>query len=88
MTHPNEAGNTPDDGGPAFPVSEEAARGKVAAVYGGMSLRDHYAGLAMQGILANHNACPDRQEHFDNIAVDAIRMADAMIRARATGSPQ
>lgn len=33
----------PDDGGPVYPVSEDAARGKVAGVYGGISIRAHFA---------------------------------------------
>lgn len=41
------------DGGSAFPVSDEAARDKVAAIYGGMTLRDYFAAKVMQGLCAN-----------------------------------
>ena len=35
---------------------------------------------AMQGILSNENSSPTEQRHFDNIAEDSYRMADAMIK--------
>ena len=36
-----------DDVGPAFPVSDEASRGKVASIHGEMTLRDYLAAKAM-----------------------------------------
>ena len=45
----------------------------------GMDLRDYFAGLAMQGMLANSQ----QQEYFDdNIAHLAYSLADAMMKAR------
>jgi hypothetical protein len=42
-----------------------------------MTLRDHYAGLAMQAMFGDH------VRNFDLLAIDAYQMADAMLKARA-----
>ena len=42
-----------------------------------MSLRDHFAGLAMQALQATHKETPD-----ELIAVWAYQQADAMLKAR------
>lgn len=44
-----------------------------------MSLREHYAGLAMQGMLANR----DYNLEFDKHAEVAVKFADALIEALA-----
>lgn len=44
------------------------------------SLRDHFAGLAMQGMLGPNHPYGGRPEEF--ISAVAYRMADAMIAAR------
>lgn len=46
--------NTPSDGGPAFPVLEMTHGGgiKQRCENPGMSLRDWFAGMALQGLLA------------------------------------
>ena len=73
-----------NDGGPAYPVHANHALidGRVVAVHEqGMSLRDWFAGKALQGILANPD-CPERVAD----AVDSSwRIADAMLRAREGG---
>jgi len=46
-----------------------------------MTLRDHYAGLAMQGILAQ--PVSDSYSGWDCIPVDAYKMADAMLKERS-----
>jgi len=43
----------------------------------GLLLRDYFAAQAMQGMLVN-----GAFDKFDHIALDAYRMADAMLRAR------
>ena len=48
--------NEHDDGGPAFPVSPDEARGKVSSVHGGMSLLDYFAGQALAGMLAERGS--------------------------------
>jgi hypothetical protein len=61
-----------NDGGTAFPQ---------ALVYGstGMSLRDWFAGLALQGILAHGSSVGGTPEQW---ASAASLIADAMIEAR------
>lgn len=46
------------------------------------TLRDYFASLAMSGIFASGQAEPEKQEHFDNIAMDSYRIADAMLKQR------
>lgn len=44
-----------------------------------MTLRDHFAGLALQGMLANSQ----QQEYFDdNLTYLAYSLADSMMKAR------
>lgn len=68
-------------GGPAFPVP-----GKVAhydegtfedAPFAGMTLRDYFAGKAMQGLMARIGA---HEAHL--VAHDAYSVADAMLDER------
>ncbi len=64
-----------NDGGPAFPVP-------LAKGWEGMSLRDWFAGRAMQGscsILANPNF---ESIDFESISIRAYLLADEMIKAR------
>lgn len=81
------------DGGLAFPVSDPAwldcrtvEESKRAAA--GMSLRDHFAGKALQGMLANpedftiESEDNRRANNWDDFAKCAYEAADAMIRAR------
>ncbi|MFY2995903.1 hypothetical protein ACOTH8_21510 [Achromobacter xylosoxidans] len=68
--------NTINDGGPAFPLSRESSIGKS---YEGKTLRDDFAGKAMQGICAH----PDTWGCLiPEIAEKAYAMADAMLAAR------
>lgn len=61
-----------DSGGMAFPVSQDTAH------FPGMTLRQWYAGMALQGILSRDSI----QFHKSTtIAVWAYDYADAMIRA-------
>lgn len=83
---------TIDNGGPVFPTSEEhdvmdgnAPNGTRTDRYfeGGMSLRDYYAGQAMQGYLQMPN--PEARENPDKCAAWAYDQADSMIaRKRET----
>jgi hypothetical protein len=59
-----------DDGGPAFPMHSDV-------LPPGMGLRDWFAGLAMQGMLASGSQAPD-----DRLAAEAYAAADAMLEAR------
>lgn len=49
--------NTTNDGGPAFP--QPADQGNLEDWRHGMSLRDWFAGQAMQGLLADHKDHPE-----------------------------
>ena len=68
-----------DDGGPAFPhIPSHGSRE-------GMTLRDWFAGLAMSGFCAD----PSNHEVFDgmeDMAINAYRVADAMLAAREGGA--
>jgi hypothetical protein len=64
----NKNAKTPTDGGAAFPVAHSYL------IQSGMSLRDYFAGKAMQA-LAQGN-------YFDATSRQAYMMADAMLRER------
>lgn len=57
-----------DEAGPAFPRQD----------WTGMSLREWYAGMALQGIMASGDA---HGNEVGAIAQEAYKLADAMIRA-------
>lgn len=76
-----------DDGGPAFPqplipfrdtAVETREVGGVEA--GGMSLRDYFAAVAMQGDVSSATGMLDASEE----AKWAYKMADAMLKERAS----
>jgi hypothetical protein len=84
-----------DDGGPAFPGAAPMVAmdqsGHLRRVEDGMSLRDWFASMALQGIIA----CPEPAPDADNIeeltlilANAAYTYADAMIAARKAGDKQ
>jgi hypothetical protein len=69
------------DGGSAFPLPMipcDNNGGYTEVRCEGMSLRDWFAGMAMQGFLANGYVA----EKWAHIASDAYSLADAMITAR------
>jgi hypothetical protein len=47
-----------------------------------MTLRDHFAATVIQGHFVRHGWGSD-QEHFEDVAQGAYRMADAMLKERA-----
>lgn len=70
---------------PAFPVFPETGSGHASA-FQGMTLRDYFAAKAMQGLLAN-GWCAEQREIAPSmgereVALDAYRLADAMMKAR------
>lgn len=70
-----------DDGGPAFPqtiLSDEG--GSPVEMFAGLSIRDWFAGMAMQGLLANPNRCGDPMTHYVQAA---YRLADLLLAERA-----
>jgi hypothetical protein len=74
--------STHNDGGPAFPVPDTYhPNGQVQYGSCGMSLRDYFAGQAMQGFCAD----PTNHQVFnghDDAADSAYQLADAMLAAR------
>ncbi len=74
--------NTKNDGGPAFPIPLQPGQGwQGMAPCDGMTLRDYFAAKAMQVdyTLAKKYTDPDWRY---GIALDAYKMADAMLKAR------
>ena len=67
-----------NDGGPVFPC-------EIGTTSKGMTLRDYLAAKAMEVdyTLAKNFTDPDWRY---NIALDAYRMADAMLKARASNA--
>lgn len=80
----------PKDGGLAFPVGfveirNDPISGNPYKFYGhqhGMSLRDYFAGCVAVGIMRTCDETPGTAVTRDDIAMEAYRMADAMLRAR------
>lgn len=69
-----------NDGGPAFPFSEDHGDGSPYYVHSGMALRDWFAGQALAGMKASETA-----ESFyrnEQIGETAYKIADAMLKAR------
>lgn len=90
--------NTPaavrDDGGPAFPCDEKNGDGSHYHFNPGMSMRDHFAGLAMQAQVMTDMvpgqpceellAAAERagQDPVYRLALNSYEIADAMLKAR------
>ncbi len=72
--------STNHDGGPAYPTDSERQNGHDSYHFAGMTLRDHFAGLAMQSIAISY---PREVKSSDEVATDAYEMADAMLKERA-----
>ena len=65
--------NTINNGGPAFPADTS----QLLLSERGMSMRDYFAGKAMQALMHE-----EKEMSFGNISVFAYAVADAMLRAR------
>jgi len=65
-----------NDGGPAFPMGYHPEGNN--ADHFGMTLRDYFAAAALQGNIAH----PEVTGNRDDIARDAYKYADAMLKAR------
>ena len=91
--------STINDGGPMFPIPDrEFANGNWIYGHSGASLRDWFAGQALNGVLSQSpsgfmsshwniwEAAGNREKHenttFDRIAMFSYSMADAMLKAR------
>lgn len=69
--------NAAHNGGPAFPTANGGSPDD------GMTLRDYFAGLAMQGDIAGTPADEDPSLSAHHVARRAYAIADAMLRERA-----
>jgi hypothetical protein len=69
-----DLGMSKETGGPAFPIWHETS---VCA--SGMSIRDYFAGQAMQGELSKEGGFSQPV----NVATYAYQVADAMLKARS-----
>ena len=58
------------------PFAQISTDGSIEAIHSGMTLRDHFAGLAMQGVIVNCNL------EDEPLAKASYKMADAMLKAR------
>lgn len=73
------------DGGPAFPsiVATRPGEWATATNAGGMSLRDYFAGLALQGWIASFTESSRKEEADAKVAaMVAYQFADAMLAER------
>lgn len=79
---------TTNDGGPAFPFDEKSGDGTHWHSHSGMTLRDYFAAKALPACHAEYFAGLARNEYTcepgwrDGVAIEAYRMADAMLAAR------
>lgn len=69
------------DNTPAFPTKNSMQTGPSEWRHEGMKLRDYFAAKAMQVNLAQCNSFPD-ESWRNGVALDAYKMADAMMAAR------
>jgi hypothetical protein len=49
-------------------------------ISGGLTKREHFAGLALQGILANNHYQEPRRTKLEGMAIDAVAAADALLK--------
>ena len=79
-----------DDGGPAFPceannhgIWPDGSAGRLNPASQGMTLRDWFAGQALEGLLGGRTHATDLPENWANIS---YLLADAMLVARSAES--
>lgn len=78
--------NIPNDGGPAF--ARPGFTSEQTESQEGMSLRDWFAGMALQGLLASNGRMSDESANPQKIvALAAYKCADAMLAERAKEKP-
>ena len=85
-SHPGDAAMSHPDGGPAFPRMAFRGFGDIPSHLGtpGMTLRDWFAGMALQGIVADSASSGEWSE--DRIATYAYQLANAMLKQQEAQS--
>ena len=73
--------STKNDGGPAFPAIEIQEYGSMASeeIHTGMSLRQYYAGKALQGVIVAIMSQENHRWSSGDFASEAVEIADAML---------
>ena len=74
----------------AFPaVGLELSNGEVRlpVAHQGLTIREHFAAMAMQGLLANASTCTQEVGTIGEIVHSAVRHADALITELAKVKP-
>ncbi|MBI0276882.1 hypothetical protein I6H07_13955 [Hafnia alvei] len=73
-----------DNGGPAFPREDYQCNGADGSLgQEGMSMRDYFAGKAMQGAIANNSFADTGSDHeIEWVVKLSYKYADAMLKAR------
>ena len=77
-TTPNPLSFT-TNGGPAFPLVFDDDTKATREIFSGMSLRDWFAGMAMQALILAAKTSQD----VDLLSKGAYQMADAMLKERS-----
>jgi len=70
-TNPNE---------PISPFTELDEQGRPFQFYSGLTKREHFAGLVMQGLLACNATYGGSTTQYSMLAHDALKHADALIQ--------
>lgn len=71
-----------DTSKPAFPRPLSSLGKEASGDQSGMTLREWYAGLALQGLLSGYLASPEQYEvKWDQVGREAVCAADAMLKA-------
>lgn len=71
-----------NDGGPAYPSMRDMRHNPDFDHEPGMSLRDYFAAMAMQGILSGNPPITRERDCEMHVAIAAYAMADAMLKAK------
>jgi hypothetical protein len=79
IEHKEAVDSWDEGGGPAFPTNADDVDGTVV-LYRGLSVRDYFAGMALQGsmLIAIQRDIPK-----EDVAAECYAMADAMLKQRA-----
>lgn len=90
MNEPQTQPMTTSDGGSAFPCGYEASTNEntpndLWPMYKGMSLRDWFAGMAMQSLISTTHTAVASSEGRKHIAICAFEQARVMLAERAKG---